>query len=72
MLYASGGDVARAMQASWVAFARTGQPGKAGWKPHASAPQPWLFGPRDTRALERFERARSFWAQHGHGPGDVP
>jgi para-nitrobenzyl esterase len=72
LLYASGGGLSRAMQASWIAFARTGRPADARWLPHPGGSQPFVFGPRDEGAIERFERARGFWSGQGHGPGDVP
>lgn len=75
MLYATGGALSRAMQANWAAFAREGRPADARWQQHAEGSAPFVLGPRDPRAQERFERARAFWAAQGHGPqelGDVP
>ncbi len=71
MLYAAGGAVSRAMRGQWIAFARGGRPSDERWQPHGDAAEPFSFGPRDERALERFERARAFWTAHGHGPREL-
>lgn len=70
-LYATAGALARAMQASWVSFAREGTPADARWRAHAPGAAPHLLGPRDERALERFEKARGLWAELGHGPREL-
>jgi para-nitrobenzyl esterase len=70
-LYAGAGALARAMQASWVAFAREGAPADARWRTFEPGAPPHRLGPGGERALERFERARSFWADLGWGPGEI-
>lgn len=71
VLYATAGSLSRAMQASWVTFARGGAPADAHWRAHEPGAAPHLLGPRDERALERFERARPFWRELGHGPREL-
>ena len=67
-LYAGAGALGHAIRASWASFAREGRPADASWRPHASGAAPHVLGPPAERALERFEKARAFWAQCGHGP----
>ena len=69
--YAGAGALGRAMRADWASFARTGVPVDASWRPHTPGASPHVLGPHDDRALERFEKARAFWAQCGHGPCEL-
>ncbi len=71
LLYASGGALSAAIQTNWVTFAREGAPADPGWRPHAAGAAPHVLGPRDDSAHERFARARSFWAELGHGPREL-
>ena len=70
-LFASAGPLSRAMQASWIAFARGGAPADAGWRAHRPGAAPHVLGARDPRALECFEQARALWAELGHGPREL-
>lgn len=71
MLYGGAGALSRAMQASWVSFAREGAPADPRWSAHQPGRAPHVLGPRDDAALERFERARALWAELGHGPREL-
>jgi len=70
-LYATASSLSREMQASWVTFAREGTPADARWRPHQPGSTPHVLGPRDAVALARFEQARAFWAELGHGPREI-
>jgi para-nitrobenzyl esterase len=70
-LYASGAWLSRAMQASWVSFAREGVPADPRWRAHEPGAAPHMLGPRDERALERFEKSRGLWAELGWGPREL-
>jgi para-nitrobenzyl esterase len=70
-LYANAAGLSRALQASWVSFARGGAPADPGWRAHAPGCAPHVLGPRDERALERFEKARALWAELGWGPREL-
>jgi para-nitrobenzyl esterase len=70
-LYASAGALSRAMQASWVTFAREGTPADARWRAHEPGAAPHVLGPRDESAQERWEKARALWAELGWGPREI-
>ena len=71
LLYAGAGALGESMRASWAAFARAGKPAHGRWLPHSHGASPYLLGPHDARALDRFEKARPFWAGCGHGPCEL-
>jgi para-nitrobenzyl esterase len=70
-LYAGGRPLARSLQASWAAFARSGKPADPAWTAHRDGAAPFVLGPADERALAEFEQTRGLWTAHGHGPVEL-
>jgi para-nitrobenzyl esterase len=70
-LYANAAGLSRAMQASWVTFAREGAPADARWRAHAVGAAPHVLGSNAGSALEHFDKTRTLWAELGHGPREL-
>jgi para-nitrobenzyl esterase len=71
LLYSTAGPLSREMQRNWTGFARDGSPDDPEWLPHTAATAPYTLGRSDTRARERWKRARGFWSEVGWGPREM-